>query len=68
MDFIHTLEVHLGKKTIMEFLPMQAGDVYQTYADTTLLERDFNYKPSISLQIGIKEFVNWYISDKNPIK
>ena len=68
MDFIHTLEEHLGKKTKIEFLPMQAGDVYQTYADTTLLERDFNYKPSISLQIGIKEFVNWYISDKNPIK
>ena len=68
MDFIHTLEEHLGKKAKMEFLPMQAGDVYQTYADTTLLERDFNYKPSISLQIGIKEFVNWYISEKNPIK
>jgi UDP-glucuronate 4-epimerase len=68
MDFIHTLEIHLGKKAKMEFLPMQAGDVYKTYADTTLLERDFNYKPSISLQIGIKEFVNWYISDNNPIK
>jgi len=32
------------------------------------LKRDFNYKPSISLQIGIKEFVKWYISEKNPIK
>ena len=68
MDFICILEAHLGKKAKMEFLPMQAGDVYQTYADITLLEKDFNYKPSISLQIGIKEFVNWYISDKNPIK
>lgn len=68
MDFICILEAHLGKKAKMEFLPMQAGDVYQTYADITLLEKDFNYKPSISLQIGIKEFVNWYISKKNPKK
>lgn len=68
MFFIHTLEAQLGKKAKMEFLPMQAGDVYQTYADTSLLKIDFNFKPCVPLHIGIKEFVNWYISEKNPIK
>lgn len=61
MDFIHTLEAHIGKKANMEFLPMQAGDVFQTYADTTLLERDFNYKPNINLDIGILKFIQWYM-------
>ena len=41
-------------------LPMQAGDVYQTFADTTSLEQDYNYKPQIEVDRGIKEFVSWY--------
>jgi UDP-glucuronate 4-epimerase len=41
MDFIRTLEEAIGKKAILEMTPMQAGDVYQTYADTSALMRDF---------------------------
>jgi nucleoside-diphosphate-sugar epimerase len=45
---------------IKEFLPMQAGDVYQTYADVTELQRDFGFKPDTSLKDGINSFVRWY--------
>ena len=46
-------------------LPMQAGDVHQTFANTTSLERDYNYKPQIEVDKGIKEFVLWYKSYYN---
>ena len=49
-------------------LPMQPGDVYQTYADTSKLERDMGYKPGITLHEGIGHFIDWYKSDKNPLK
>ena len=39
---------------------MQPGDVHETYADTSLLEQDFNYAPNTSLDEGIKQFVAWY--------
>lgn len=64
MDFIHTLEEHLGMKAQMYMLPMQKGDVYTTYANTTRLEHDFGYKPQISLEEGIKKFVGWYLSNQ----
>lgn len=62
MDFIHTLEAYLGKKARMDFLPMQAGDVFQTYSDTSHLEKDFQFKPITSLDKGIEAFVKWYKS------
>ena len=61
MDFISTLEQALGREANKEMLPMQAGDVYQTYADTTHLEQDFGYCPKTSLKEGIGRFVEWYI-------
>lgn len=60
MDFIAELEHAYGKEAIKEFLPIQPGDVYQTYADTSRLEDDMGYKPHWSLHEGITEFVNWY--------
>lgn len=60
MDFIGLLEDAIGKKAQKEFLPMQAGDVKATYADTSVLEAWVGFKPSTSLQNGIKEFVEWY--------
>lgn len=60
MDFIHALENCLGKKAKMEMLPMQPGDVYQTYADTRKLQKCIGYKPHISLKEGIRKFVEWY--------
>lgn len=68
MDFIRELEDALGCEAVKEFLPMQPGDVYETYADTSALERDYGYRPSTSLHDGISEFVRWFRSDRNPLK
>jgi UDP-glucuronate 4-epimerase len=67
LDFIQTMEEALDKKANKLMMPMQQGDVYQTYADTTKLEADFGYKPTIKLKDGIGEFIKWY-KTKNPIK
>jgi len=60
LDFIESLEKVLNTTAIKKMLPMQAGDVHQTFADTTSLERDYNYKPQIAVDKGIKAFVLWY--------
>lgn len=60
MDFITTMETAFQKTANKEMLPMQAGDVYQTYADTSALERDYGYRPQTSLKQGIGLFVEWY--------
>lgn len=62
MDFIHTLENTLGKKAQMIMLPMQKGDVYTTYADTSKLEQAIGYKAKTELKQGIEIFVTWYKS------
>lgn len=62
MDFIHTLENTLGKKAQMIMLPMQKGDVYTTYADTSKLEQAIGYKAKTELKQGIEIFVAWYKS------
>jgi len=68
MEFIETLEKAIGKPAKKVFLPMQPGDVYQTYADTSKLEQDFGYKPTTSVSEGICKFIQWYQSDLNPLK
>lgn len=60
MDFVKYLEDALGKTAKKEFLPMQAGDVYQTYADICELERDFGFRPITSLRDGLGKFADWY--------
>lgn len=60
LDFIATLESCLGVQAQKEYLPMQAGDVYRTYADVSALVRDFDYKPDTSIKVGIEKFVDWY--------
>lgn len=62
MDYISALEKALGRKAIKEFLPMQAGDVLSTHADTTRLQRDLHYMPSVNFEEGVKRFVDWYLS------
>ena len=47
---------------------MQQGDVYQTNADTGHLEQEVGYYPSVHLPEGIERFIEWYKSNKNPIK
>lgn len=60
MTFIETLEKCLGQEAKKEFYPMQAGDVYQTYADVDDLIHDFGFKPSTTIEEGLSQFVSWY--------
>ena len=60
MDFIETIEQALGMVANKEYLPMQPGDVYQTFADVEELQRDFGFKPDTTIDVGIKKFVEWY--------
>jgi UDP-glucuronate 4-epimerase len=61
LDFIATLEKHLGKKSIKKLQDMQPGDVHSTCADTSALKRRTGYSPSVSLDEGIKEFASWFV-------
>jgi UDP-glucuronate 4-epimerase len=60
MDFIHTLEDALGRKAVVNYTPMQAGDVIATWADCSALERDTGFHPHTDLSAGINKFVEWY--------
>jgi UDP-glucuronate 4-epimerase len=60
MKFIGVLEDCLGKKAEKNFLPMQPGDVPETYADVDDLTEDAGFKPSTPIEEGIKKFVDWY--------
>lgn len=60
MDFIQTLESALGVTANKRFLPMQPGDVTQTYANITETTRDFGFTPTTPISIGLKKFVDWY--------
>lgn len=60
MHYIEVLEECLGKKAKKNMLPLQPGDVEATYADVDDLVRDMNYKPSTTIEDGIKQFVKWY--------
>lgn len=60
MSFVKTIEEELGKKAIINLLPIQPGDVPATYADVTDLIENFNYKPQVSVKEGIKNFIEWY--------
>jgi UDP-glucuronate 4-epimerase len=60
LDFISLLENALGKTAQKELLPMQAGDVKATYADTRALEAWVGFKPNTPLNIGVGKFVDWY--------
>ena len=60
LDFIHTIEEVTGRKAKMRMLGMQPGDVVRTYADTTLLQHDFGYKPSTTIADGIRNLYEWY--------
>jgi UDP-glucuronate 4-epimerase len=59
-DFIQVIENHLGKKAEKNLLPLQPGDVPETYADIEELEKDIGFKPSTSIEVGISNFLEWY--------
>ncbi len=60
LNFIETLEKCLGKEAKKTLLPMQQGDVPDTYADVSDFISDFDYKPDTILEIGVRNFVEWY--------
>jgi UDP-glucuronate 4-epimerase len=59
-SFIKTIEKHVGTKAKTNLLPMQKGDVYKTYADITKAKRLLKYRPQVSVDEGVKSFVDWY--------
>ena len=60
LDYIEAIEDALDLTASKELLPLQPGDVPDTYANVDDLVRDFNYKPSMSIKQGVKNFVDWY--------
>jgi UDP-glucuronate 4-epimerase len=59
--YIEVLEDCLGKKAVKNMLPLQPGDVPDTYADVEDLVRDVGYKPATPVEVGIRRFVDWYL-------
>lgn len=62
LEFIEAVEQGLGKKAIKEFLPLQPGDVTETHADISEVQRDTGYQPSTSVEQGVAEFTKWYLN------
>ncbi|MBO8131126.1 MAG: GDP-mannose 4,6-dehydratase [Candidatus Marinimicrobia bacterium] len=61
MDFIYFIEKYLGKKAEINFLPIQPGDVPETYADIQHARDLLGYEPEVDIAIGVKKFIDWYI-------
>jgi UDP-glucuronate 4-epimerase len=61
LDFVSTLENILQKKAIKNLLPIQPGDVPETYADIAQLANDLGYQPKTTIETGIRKFVDWYL-------
>lgn len=62
LRYIELLEQCLGKTAVKNLLPLQAGDVPDTYADVEALKADVAYCPSTSVEVGVRRFVDWYLS------
>lgn len=65
MDYIAVLEKCLGREAKKEYLPMQPGDVYETYADVSELMRDYDFKPSTTIEEGLAKFAEWFLKYYN---
>ncbi len=61
MRYIELIEECVGKKAEMNMLPLQPGDVPDTWADTEALSNDVGYAPNTSIEVGVKNFVDWYV-------
>jgi UDP-glucuronate 4-epimerase len=66
LRYIEVLEQCLGRKAQTNFLPMQPGDVPNTWADVDALVRDVGYRPGTGLETGVKQFVEWYLAYYHP--
>lgn len=59
-SFVEAIEEAIGIKAKIEYLPMQPGDVYRTYADISELQKDFGFTPKTDIRAGMKKFAEWY--------
>lgn len=64
-DLISEIEAALGKKAIRRDLPMQPGDVIQTFAEVDKAKKLLDYQPRTSISEGLRKFINWYRSEKD---
>jgi UDP-glucuronate 4-epimerase len=60
MDMIGIIERECGRSAIVEFLPLQPGDVPETFADISDIQRDLGFEPTTSIEAGIPRFIQWY--------
>jgi UDP-glucuronate 4-epimerase len=65
---VKSIEKALGKKAILERLPLQPGDVKITYADISRARAEINYDPKYTFDEGILEFISWYIANKDQVE
>ena len=61
---VHTMEAVFGRKATLDRLPEQPGDVRETWADTSLAEREFGYRPRTTLREGLERFAAWYLEER----
>lgn len=67
-EFIQLLEESLGRKALINPMPMQPGDVPATWADTSKLERELGYAPQTTIQERVKRFADWYLNVYQPLQ
>ena len=65
LDYIHEIEKNTGKMAILNLMPMQPGDISQNPADTHKLQEATGFTPKVSIEEGVKKFVDWYLRAKN---
>ncbi len=64
MNFIRMIESHLGKKAKLKMLPMQPGDVKETFADISKARRELGFSPKVKIDEGVKIFLDWFLQNK----
>jgi UDP-glucuronate 4-epimerase len=62
VDYVNALEERLGRRAIRQFLPLQPGDVPDTFADSSALEEAVGYRPATNVKDGVARFVDWYLA------
>ena len=60
MQFIKAIEKFTSKKAIIKNLPLQPGDIEDTFSNTQKIKKNYNYKPKTNIEDGVKLFVKWY--------
>ena len=65
MDIIELIEKRLNKKAIIEYFPMQLGDVRESFANIEKSEKLLHYKPKTNVEKGLKRFIDWYLNYTN---